>query len=651
MTKSQCFEFYNHFGKFREPSLESIFDKNESEGVNGSLPFFVYCNSIGVIMYKGYFLFLGIFVVCFLACSGDKDKGLEDLKDIAKPYEGGIDNIGCVSLENYLKNVKKGYSKALDSLKKDSVLTQDSLNKFFEKRLGVGCDSVSLRINNGPYNVNVFLQNSTSMDGFINDKTNFKSQTSKLLNELTSKNGGTLYHVNKSFIDSDVVGKNIGDSIKALDYRSFVQKGYMQDTTATKNKVREYTNLKHIMKVAIDSTNSYTMSVVISDLNMNLNILKEDTSGFGFLSFEYIVDDVSSGIKRLLMERPDLSLFVLRLESSFFGYYYADNGKCYIDSKVDKAMQGKIEPSKKERDKLKGENNELWQLHKALQNTPKNLVGDMKYRSGQEFAKIINEIDDNDKPRIDSIGKRIGQRMGYIKTKIDSYDSEISYFDKKCKETLNSFSRPYFIWIFGTEPQLEDMLKAQFFREKNMDIAKYIRKSNHSTSKLQVLDCPEYKGTEKNECKKGKSYNVPDLAFYKTIGDSIYISKNQRKKLEIPVKLNFGRITRIASSILENTAHYNLNNENFIIKKLPNSNEFIVESKDNGEYDIYGIRSLEAKIEPKYDWNKYSCNDDLNFADNYEKKQTSGLDSLLGKIHSLFYEQPLDSFQIKIGVK
>jgi hypothetical protein len=41
MTKSQYLEFYNCLGKFRGLLVEGIFCKNESEGANGSLPFFV----------------------------------------------------------------------------------------------------------------------------------------------------------------------------------------------------------------------------------------------------------------------------------------------------------------------------------------------------------------------------------------------------------------------------------------------------------------------------------------------------------------------------------------------------------------------------------------------------------------------------------
>jgi len=41
MNKNQYVEFYNDLGKFKELHVEGLFCKNESEGANGSLPFFV----------------------------------------------------------------------------------------------------------------------------------------------------------------------------------------------------------------------------------------------------------------------------------------------------------------------------------------------------------------------------------------------------------------------------------------------------------------------------------------------------------------------------------------------------------------------------------------------------------------------------------
>jgi len=46
MNKNQYVGFYNDLGKFKELHVEGLFYKYESEGANGSLPFFVWCGMI-----------------------------------------------------------------------------------------------------------------------------------------------------------------------------------------------------------------------------------------------------------------------------------------------------------------------------------------------------------------------------------------------------------------------------------------------------------------------------------------------------------------------------------------------------------------------------------------------------------------------------
>ena len=46
MLKNQYLMFYNYFGKLRESPIVGILGNNESDGANGSLPFFVWNNRI-----------------------------------------------------------------------------------------------------------------------------------------------------------------------------------------------------------------------------------------------------------------------------------------------------------------------------------------------------------------------------------------------------------------------------------------------------------------------------------------------------------------------------------------------------------------------------------------------------------------------------
>jgi hypothetical protein len=52
MNKNQYVEYYNDLGKFKGLHLDGLFCKNESEGANGNLPFFVWFNPIRIYSEK-----------------------------------------------------------------------------------------------------------------------------------------------------------------------------------------------------------------------------------------------------------------------------------------------------------------------------------------------------------------------------------------------------------------------------------------------------------------------------------------------------------------------------------------------------------------------------------------------------------------------
>jgi len=63
MNKNQYVEYYNDLGKFKELHVEDLFCKNESEGANGSLPFFVWCDTIAMTIARKSF-FVSLSFIC-----------------------------------------------------------------------------------------------------------------------------------------------------------------------------------------------------------------------------------------------------------------------------------------------------------------------------------------------------------------------------------------------------------------------------------------------------------------------------------------------------------------------------------------------------------------------------------------------------------
>jgi len=616
-----------------------------------------------------------MFMVCFLACNR-QDEELAKLEEKVsyrhKEHYGRIDKKGCEKLESYVKNAQK--SSFLISLREDTINKfPTSFHNYLRDSLGLCCDSMSLLVNNGPFNVNVFLQNSYSMDGFINGLTGFKVAVPALLNELTSKSTGALYHVNR-ITRHDTTSKEIGNLIRRLDYQNFGQKGYPLDTALSSDRrraAREFPDFKLIMREAIFKADSLAMSVVISDLNM----IEENPRRLGSpcAVFENIVDEASSEIKNLLRMRTDLSLLVLRLESQFFGFHYDINGNCFIDTATNREIRARLAPFKERRKNHQNELGILQKIRTDLNNMSISWTG-MKNRissrtiinTNMQLMNEINTVNEFDDSEIKNIRQKIARgvishRINRLSDSINIYNVEISYLERPCPQNLikESFSRPYFIWIFGTKPQLENVLQSSFFREREYSIAKFIR--NNSNAELQILDCPEYgKYPICNRCKReNESRNWADLVHYRINNDNgsinIINDRNEKAKIEIPVRLNFGRVANIVPEILSSAKYYNLSDTvNFEIRKLPNADVFVIESRETYRREHGGL--LSVGIVPKYPWiNTYSYDNDnlcaYNFVNSFNEMKTPGLNLLLGNLHTFFYEQSLVSFQIKIGGK
>jgi len=625
-------------------------------------------------MYKHKLLILGVFTLCFLACNQDKElialknKGSE----YRQKYDGKMNKERCDVLENLAKNAQK--SPLLISLKEDTINKfPTSFYNYLRDSSGLCCDSMSLLVNNGPFNVNVFLQNSYSMDGFINGLTGFKVVVPALLNELTSNSTGALYHVNK-ITRHDTTSKKIGNVIGGLNYQNFGQKGYPLDTALSldgRRAAREFPSFKLIMREAISKADSLAMSVVISDLNM----IEEDPRSLTrpCAVFENIVDEASSEIRNLLRMRTDLSLLVLRLESQFFGFHYDINGNCFIDTATNREIRARLAPFKERRRNHERERQKLQAIHTDLNKMSISWT-DIKSRilsltlitNNAQLMEEINAVNEFDNSELRNIRQKIARgaisrRINKLNELINIDNVEISYLERGCPQNLinESFSRPYFIWIFGTKPQLENVLQSSFFREREYNLAKFIR--NRSNAELRILDCPEYgKYPVCNRCKReNESRNWDNLVHYRINNDngSIHIisDRNEKAKIEIPMRLNFGRVANTVPEILSSTKYYNLSDTaNFEIKKLPNADVFVIESRETYRREHGGL--LSVGIVPKYPWiSTYSYNNDnlcaYNFVNSFNEMKTPGLNLLLGNLHTFFYEQPLVSFQIKIGGK
>jgi hypothetical protein len=159
-----------------------------------------------------------------------------------------------------------------------------------------------------PVNINIYIENSSSMNGYVNGNTEFKSAIGRLLVDIKYHYEAERLHL--YYINADIhpVNEEISSFVAALSPK----------TLAIGNRTN--TNLNNIFQKILDKTDSATISILISDciysikgtnttdlLGREKNIIKD----------AFMTKSKNSGL--------NLATGIIQLHSKFNGTYY-DNG-------------------------------------------------------------------------------------------------------------------------------------------------------------------------------------------------------------------------------------------------------------------------------------------------------------------------------------
>ena len=159
--------------------------------------------------------------------------------------------------------------------------------------------------------VNVYIENSSSMIGYINGDTYFKTDIRELLTILNHHYAGRGKKVNLNLINSDIYPINTTDNIDFI-------------TALTPNTFKignvYQSDLNKVFKQVLDKTSKDTLSILISDciysVKGNASPLSVQKTGIE----RHFLDKSTKGIK--------VSSEIIKLNSQFNGIYYdKNNGK------------------------------------------------------------------------------------------------------------------------------------------------------------------------------------------------------------------------------------------------------------------------------------------------------------------------------------
>ncbi len=153
-------------------------------------------------------------------------------------------------------------------------------------------------------NVSIYVENSGSMEGYVNGNTEFKTDLFNIVKLL-----GETQAVNKNFINSDIFPANISDDqfSNGMSVKTFQELGGN----------RMSSNIAELIEKVIDSNNEGDLSVFISDCVFDP---QSDPDIEKRLAQQKIT--IQTAIKRKLQSDKEFGVMVYRLMSSFTGTYY-----------------------------------------------------------------------------------------------------------------------------------------------------------------------------------------------------------------------------------------------------------------------------------------------------------------------------------------
>jgi hypothetical protein len=250
------------------------------------------------------------------SCGSDfsefKQMALDNIKS-----DGRIDSIKYARIKNFIKNSN---DKSFSIFKNDDKIDDEKVKSylityFTTQKIVFSPNDINIPVNNNlasKFNVNVFIENSASMDGYVVGKTDFENAIYNLLVDFKINSNYcdslNLNYINKKVFPNSINAKpeEISNFIEKLEPSNFQKRG--GDRTST--------DISDVFKTILDQTNDKSVSVLISDFVFS--------PGKNYDAVNYL-NHQSSTIKLQFatkLKTINLSSIVIQLESEFNGTYF-----------------------------------------------------------------------------------------------------------------------------------------------------------------------------------------------------------------------------------------------------------------------------------------------------------------------------------------
>jgi hypothetical protein len=262
-----------------------------------------------------------IFMLLFIGCEGtDMARFQKEAVDFAS--DNKIDQIEFTKLVSDIKASKeKGFSQFLgpDNEVDNKKLVGHLLKLFAAKKLALTRNDIWPPESEpvpAKFNVDVYIENSASMDGYVKGQTKFETSIYSLLGALKTSDlcdKLNLNYINRkiTFTKSNVPTEEIQDFIEKLEPSTFKQMGGDRGTS----------DLSEILKTVIEKVDDSNLAILTSDFVFSKG---KNLDSKQFLNNQTLGTSLKFHDKLQIF---DLSLIVLQLESEFDGIYYDQQNK------------------------------------------------------------------------------------------------------------------------------------------------------------------------------------------------------------------------------------------------------------------------------------------------------------------------------------
>lgn len=264
------------------------------------------------------------FILLFLMLTSCKSE-FGSFNDQALTFANNDKKIDEQEYQKLLKQISGSDEKGFQQFKNDkgeidNIKVVSYLLKYFKaKNVGLTANDIWQPLTNGTqetFNINVYLENSASMDGYVKGVTEFETAIYNLLGDF--KISGLCDSLNLNYINKTIPYQK--QNALPADIQDFIEK-LEPSVFKLRGGDRSVSDLKNILSTVLKTVNNKNAAVLISDFVFSPG---KNANAQDYLNNQGVGIKIDFAEK---LEEFDLSAVVIQLQSNFDGLYYDKTDK------------------------------------------------------------------------------------------------------------------------------------------------------------------------------------------------------------------------------------------------------------------------------------------------------------------------------------